>query len=312
MIQDERYRHKAIQCLDWLERNKSPDYQGHSWGNHFLYVSRAGFIPKYEPTIVWTGLIGQAFIEAYTLFKERRHLDVIISIADWIMALPREPFERGLCLSYIMPRQSSIHNANMIGAAYLAGAAAILGKREYQKVAREAMEYSCSHQGSDGSWFYGEAPMHHWVDAFHTGYNLDSLKRYMTFSGDDSFNAQLYKGFEYFQRCFFENTGRVKYYADKARPIDIQCASQAIDTLSLFSDVRSECCELAIQTARWYIKHMQDADGHYYFRKGRLGVINKTAMIHWGQATMYKALANLLLSCPEARRSSNNTPFSRD
>jgi hypothetical protein len=52
---------------------------------------------------------------------------------------------------------------------------------------------------------------------------------------------------------------------------------------------------MALKTASWYIPRMQDRDGHFYFRHYGRGVNNKVAMIHWGQATMYKALAHLAL-----------------
>jgi hypothetical protein len=220
--QQDGYRAKAFACLDWLDRHRSPLYPQHSWGNHFLYASRSGFIGKDESTSVWTGLIGQAFLEAYAIFKEPRHREIIESVAEWIMALPRLETPRGTCLSYIMTRQSSIHNSNMIGAAFLAGAAAIVGRPEYRDIAHQAMAYSCSGQLPDGGWYYGEDPMFHWIDVFHTGYNLDSLRRYVRFSGDPSFDRNLQKGFEYFKTNFFEPSGRVKYYWNKATPTDIQ------------------------------------------------------------------------------------------
>ncbi len=292
---DEKYRDKAFAYLDWLDTNKSPLYPRHSWGNHFFYASRGGYIQKHESTIVWTGLIGQAFLEAYELFGRERHREIIESIAEWIMALPREETDKGLCLSYTMSRQGSIHNSNMIGAAYLAGAARVTGHDEYSRIARRAMEYSCAGQRPDGAWYYGEDPMFHWIDVFHTGYNLDSLKRYQESSRDLSFASPLEKGFEFFRSHFFESTGRVKYYFDKASPIDIQCASQAIDTLVFFSDFDRACLDLANKTAEWYTARMQDEDGHFYFRRYPFGIANKAPMIHWGQATMHKALAYLRL-----------------
>lgn len=160
----------------------------------------------------------------------------------------------------------------MIGAAFLAGAARITENNEYSEVARQAMEYSCTRQLADGSWYYGEDPIFHWIDVFHTGYNLDSLRRYITYTGDVTFDSHLRKGLKYFKANFVEPTGRVKYYFDRAFPIDIQCASQAIDTLSLFSDLDPGCLSLAENSACWYIEHMQDDDGHFYFRKYPLGI----------------------------------------
>jgi hypothetical protein len=45
--------------------------------------------------------------------------------------------------------------------------------------------------------------------------------------------------------------------------------------------------------ALWTITNMQNGDGHFAYRRyGRLRV--RTPMLHWGQATMAKALAVLL------------------
>ncbi len=290
-----KYREKALSCLHWLDKNKSALYPQHSWGNHFFYASRSGFIGKQESTIVWTGLIGQVFLEAYGLFQLPRHRVIIESIAEWIMSLPRQQTAKGLCLSYVMPRQSSIHNSNMVGAAFLAGAAKVTGKGDYLEIAHRAMEYSCADQLPSGGWHYGADPMFHWIDVFHTGYNLDSLKRYIQFSQDLSFDENLDTGFAHFRDSYFEPSGRVKYYHNKTSPVDIQCASQAMDTLLLFSDAAPEGVAVAERTACWYAKHMQAKDGHFFFRKYPLGISNKAPMIHWGQATMHKALANLIL-----------------
>ena len=292
---DAAYRDKALSCLDWLDKNKSSLYDDHSWGNHFPYASRSGYIYEQESTIVWTGLIGQVFLEAYALFGVPRHLEIIRSIARWMADLPREETKNGLCLSYVVRHQSSIHNSNMIGAAFLAGAAGVTGTGEYLSLARRAMEYSCTRQLRDGAWYYGEHPMYHWVDVFHTGYNLDALKRYQHYSGDLSFSDSLSRGYDYFRRSFFEPSGRVRYYHDRARPIDIQCASQAMDTLLFFSAEDPDAFASAERTALWYIHHMQSRDGHFYFRHYAPGIHNGAPMIHWGQATMHKSLASLIL-----------------
>jgi len=50
---------------------------------------------------------------------------------------------------------------------------------------------------------------------------------------------------------------------------------------------------LGIRVASWSIKNMQDRDGHFYFMRYPLMAL-KVPMIHWAQATTYKALAFLL------------------
>ena len=97
---DKAYLDKAIACLDWLDRAKETGHAGHSWGNHFDFTTRSGRMRAHTPTIVWTGLIGQAFLEAYEQTKESRFLDVAESICAWILNLPKEVTDQGTCLSY--------------------------------------------------------------------------------------------------------------------------------------------------------------------------------------------------------------------
>jgi len=290
---DDQYKEKAVKCLDWLIKNKSPNYSNYSWGNHFDFSSRSGKLPKLEPIIVWTSLIGQTFLDAYKILKNTKYIDVATSISDWILELPREQTDTGACLSYVAYKQLSIHNSNMLGAAMLARTAKFTGNETALKVAREAMEYSCSRQLSDGAWYYGEASDRHWIDNFHTGYNLDSLKCYIENTGDQTYEKNLRKGFEYFKNTFFEIDGVAKYYHNQTYPIEIQCISQAIDTLAYFSDYDKKSLQLAIKVAKWAIDNMQDKDGHFYYRKLPLMKV-KTPMLHWGQATMYQGLTHLL------------------
>lgn len=288
----EEYRDKAVRCLEWLDQNKAPRFKYHAWSNHFDFSSRGGRYTKDDPIIVWTSLIGQAYLEVFETTGERRWLEIADSACGWVMSLPRERTSAGDCISYLADAQSSIHNSNMLGAALLARTARHTGNREYLAVARSAMDYSCSRQRPDGSWWYGEEPMHHWIDNFHTGYNLDSLACYMENSGDERWRGELHRGLKFFKEHFFEADGCPRYYHSRKYPVDSQCAAQAIDTLARFSDTDASCLELALKVARWTITHMQDRDGHFYYRQYPL-MKAKTPMLHWGQAVTFKALAML-------------------
>jgi rhamnogalacturonyl hydrolase YesR len=283
---------KAVECLDWLRAHRSPRYQDCCWGNHFDFTTRSGRITAHESTIVWSGLIGQAFVEAYAVTAEPRFLESAESICDWILKLPRERTSTGDCLSYVADKQSSIHNSNMLGAAMLACTWKHSGRPELLEMARQAMRYSCTRQRPDGSWWYGELPMHHWIDNFHTGYNLDSLKRYLEATGETEFEPFLERGYQYFRRTFFEPSGRPRYYHDRTYPVDIQCAAQAIDTLCFFSDRDPTALPQAATVARWTIANMQDRSGYFYYRRYPW-LTARTPYFHWGQATMFKALTHL-------------------
>ncbi len=290
---DQKYKKKAVNCLEWLIENKSPSYSNHSWGNHFDFTTRGGRIPKFEPIIVWSSLIGQVFLDAYEILEEKKYLEIADSVCKWILDLPREQTNSGTCISYVAYSQSSIHNSNMLGAAMLARTAKFTGDTTLLQVAKEAMEYSCSRQLPNGAWYYAEKSNSHWIDNFHTGYNLDCLKCYIDNTGDKDFSVNLELGFNYYKDVFFGSTGRPSYYNNQIYPIDIQCASQAITTLAYFSECDKSSLELAIKVAKWTIDNMQDKAGYFYYRKYPWTKI-KTPMLHWGQATMYKGLTFLL------------------
>lgn len=292
---DQKYKDKINSCLKWLIENKSSGYKEYSWGKHFDFASRGGIYYKFEPILVWTVLIGEAFLDAYETFEEKRYLKVAESICDWILTLPRNQTASGFCFGYLKDdTDSTIHNSNMLGAAMLAHVAKYNGNKEYLDVAREAMKYSCSKQQPSGAWWYGEDSNLHWIDNFHTGYNLDGLKCYIEYSGDKEYEGVLKLGLKFYMKTFIEENGRPKYYHNRAYPIDSQCASQAIDTLANFAEVEESALPLALKVAKWTIDNMQDKDGHFYYRQYPLGIKAKTSMLHWAQATTYKALTLLL------------------
>jgi hypothetical protein len=241
-------------------------------------------------------LIGFGFLEAYEAFGDEEYLAVADGICRWIIKLPRNQTDSGFCFGYLKDdRNSSIHNSNMIGAAMLARTASHSGNAQYLSAAKEAMKFSCTRQLPSGAWYYGEDPKYRWIDSFHTGYNLDGLKAYIESSGDKKYIKTMIKGIDFYKTHFFEANGRPKYYHDRTFPVDSQCASQAIDTLANFSEIDESVLKMALRVALWWIDNMQDEDGFFYYRQYPAGIKAKTPMLHWAQATTYKALALLLL-----------------
>ena len=297
MTGNEEYKKKAASCLDFLKRNKAPGFKHYSWGKMFDFASRGGRYGRLEPITVWTSLIGQAFLDAYELLGDQAYLDISSSICEWILERPRNQTDTGSCINYTAfgPGDCTIHNQSMLAAAMLARTAQFNHNSEYVRVARDAISYTCARQNHDGSWFYGEDPKYRWIDNFHTGYNLDALKCYIESTNDRTFESNLRRGFAFFRDNFFEPTGRPKYYHNRAYPIDSQCASQAIESLANFSDYDESSLAIGISVARWTIENMQDRTGYFYFRKYPFMTL-KIPMIHWAQATTYRALASLVLN----------------
>jgi rhamnogalacturonyl hydrolase YesR len=290
----EEYAQKAKFCLDWLIDNQSQGYSGACWGNHFDYQSRVFYLPKGVPTIVWVSLIGYAFLDAYEHFNDTKYLKIAESACEHISKdLARYQDGEDICISYIPIDNKQVHNANTLGASFLARIYKHNGNEKYYELAEKAINYTVKCQRENHSWYYGEASNLHWVDNFHTAYVLDSIKYYITATGDGRHQEKMEKGFGYWKDSFFLDDGTPKYYDFKTFPLDIQCASQAIDTLVFFSDYDPAALELAKKVANWTIDNMQDGSGYYYFRKYNKWLVNKTPTLHWGQATMFCALSGL-------------------
>jgi hypothetical protein len=292
---DASWKDKAEYALDWLIANQSKGYHGACWGNHFDYQSRNTYATKGLPSVVWTSHIGHAFLDAYDHFGEDRYLQVAASACEFILRdLAVVADGDSLCITYFAGQTHQVHNANTLGASLLARTYYYTRNQSHLALAQKAFQYTAQHQRPDSSWYYGEKANLHWVDNFHTGYVLDAFKHYSESTGDRRFDEIMMNGYEYWKKTFFLPDGTPKYYDYKTLPIDIQCCSQAIDTLVYFYDRDPQSLPLALKIARWTIQHMQDRTGYFYYRRySQRWFVNKTPTLHWGQATMLSALAGL-------------------
>jgi hypothetical protein len=307
---EDRYRGKMRFCLDWLVKHRCPEYKGNAWGNHFDYESRGGRIPRGVPTVVWTSLIGHAFLDAYEAFREKQDLEIASGVADFIAnELGWLETGRDICLNYIPANngkpargEHGIHNSNVLGAGFLARLHSHSPNPRYTEIAEQAVQFTVRDQMPNGAWNYGSHPRWAWVDSFHTGYNLEAIDHYIRGTGDKKFQPALQKGYKFFIETFFAADGTPRYYDNKTSPLDIQCASQGIQTLVNLRELDSRSISVADKVSAWTIANMQDPTGYFYYRKYPV-ITNKTPTLHWGQATMFAALSVLLLhKHPKAAR----------
>ncbi len=291
---EHEWAEKAESTLQWLVDHPSPGYRGACWGNHFDYQSRSTFQKSGTPSVVWTSLIGHAFLDAYEHFGREGYLETAVSSCEHIIG-DLGAYEEGeaACINYFPESSHQVHNANVLGASLLARTYFHTGKESYRALSERAARYTAKYQREDSSWYYGEAANLRWVDSFHTGYVLDCFKHYSESTGDRQFDEQLMNGYHYWKKTFFLPDGTPRYYNHKTLPLDIQCSSQAIDTLVFFRDRDAESLPLALKVAHWTIEHMQDRSGYFYYRRYSPWIVNKTPTLHWGQATMFSALAGL-------------------
>jgi len=175
-----------------------------------------------------------------------------------------------------------VHNVNMI-------AAAVLGRRD-------CMEFSVRRQRPDGSWWYGEANNQHWIDNYHTGYNLVALKEYEAATGDTSFGDAARRGFEFWDRTFWTAEFAPRHSHDSEYPLDVHCSAQGILTHLAFGNL-----DKADSVARWALHNMWDERGFFWYQRGRW-FTNRICYMRWTQAWMYYALAQLIKAHETANR----------
>ena len=185
---DPIWARNAEVALQWLEEHQAPGYSGAAWGNHFDYQSRSNYLPKGVPTIVWTSLIGHAFLDAHEHFQKESYLQMAVSACEHIVRdLETFPDGETLCITYIPGKVERVHNANTLGASLLARTFSHTRNDTYRTLAQKAIHYTAQYQRPDGSWYYGEKANLHWIDNFHTAYVLDCFRHYSQSTGDRQF-----------------------------------------------------------------------------------------------------------------------------
>ena len=292
---DEGFLQEARRLLDWLLLNNSKGYSGLAWGNAFDFASRGGYFPKGDPTVVWTSHISEAFGWAYADTGDERYRDAVVSAGTFVLRdLEREDSDAGTCIAYAPGRMILVHNSNLLGAVALLRAWKLTDDDSYLEVARSAFRWSIAAIEDNGSIPYGVGEQWAWTDNFHTAYVLDCLLEGNELAGEELVPSEtLDRVLHFWTTTFFLDGGAPKYYANKTYPFDIQCASQAIQTLCRFADRAPALMDGAADVLAWTVRNMLRDDGYFIYRRNRV-TKNKLASLHWGQATMLDALGAVL------------------
>lgn len=288
---DKNYLKKLEFLTTLLSQFSSKGYSGNCWGYNFDWQSRVFFVPKYTPTIVNTSYVGHALLDAFTATQDEEFLRKARSACDFILKdLNRSYEDDTLCFSYTPIDRLQVHNANILGGGLLARVFSFTGEEELRDTAKRSVAYVMRYQNADGSWYYAETNIQKWIDSFHTGFVLESLKHYIDGTGDRSFHLNLKTGFDFFINHFFLEDGTPKYFHDRIFPVDIHSAAQGLVTLTKLKHLDPAAEPKRNRLIKWVIHSMQDNKGFFYFQK-RKYFTNKIPYMRWAQAWMYHALA---------------------
>lgn len=283
---------KCKMLAEWLIDHSEKKFTGSCWGYNFDWQSRTFFIPKNTPTIVNTAFIGHAFLDLFNITKEKKNLEIAASACKFIKNdLNVQKIKSGkICFSYTPIDKSKIHNANLLGASLLSRVSQYQNSKVWKNLIEDSTNFSLSKQHENGSWHYGEDKNQHWIDSYHTGFNLIALRHINNFLENERIKKSIDLGEVFYSRNFFTKDGKPKFLNNSLYPIDVHCPSTA---LKYFSEIPKYQI-LADKIYHWFTKNMQKSDGSFIFQINKF-YKNKTSYIRWGQAWALYGLSSYLL-----------------
>jgi len=286
----------------WLKneliRLRSPREAEYCWGYDWDYVSLRGTrLPAFAPNCIASYFCGTAMMEMHKVFADSEALEIAESVARFLATRLHRSFESPdeLCFSYTPGDKTQIYNSSALAAVFLARIGSLREDQEYLGLAHKAMVFLERGQLETGGWYYGRLRRQHWIDGFHTSYNVCALLDYQRITGDHAFKDAMLLGHRYYKATFFTGDGAPKYFHNRTFPIDIHACAQAILHFITFSSIDPQAPELARRTFRWTMRNMAAPEGAFYYQRHRLWT-NRALYMRWGQAWMLHALAKLLLA----------------
>lgn len=299
---DKKYLERIEFFSSKLLELRNKDWSGSSWGYNFDWQARAFFQPKNTPTVVASVFIASALLDAFEITKNVTFLNTARSTCDFILKDLNRTYndEGNFSFSYSPLDKSVVFNASLLGSRLLSRVYYFTKEKELIEEAKRSIDFCMSYQNKNGSWGYGSLPFHQWIDNFHTGYNLECIADYMKYSGDNSYTAQLDKGFKYYINTFFTDEGIAKYYNNSIYPIDIHAPAQMVITLAKLNKIQ-DFQQTLNRVLKWTIDNMQSKKGYFYYQKNKY-FMSKIPYMRWVQAWMFYGLSTYL----KADRSEKN------
>ncbi|WP_144920809.1 hypothetical protein [Halorubrum salsamenti] len=295
---------EAERLLEWLSDNRSPAFDRSSWGYNFDWQnSTKFFLPATHPCGVVTVFCTRPFLRHYDLTGFDRSLAVAHDAATFLLEDIGTESVNGYEVLTYTPYDSYVAvNANALAADLLWRVGQRVDDETFLNRAQELFAFVVDAQTEVGGWHYSvpASDSHLGYDNFHTGFVLESLRRYAhSRDRDDPVREAYERGMRFHRENHFEDDGAPKFEDDQSRPYDIHAAAQALVT---FTDRdNAEDAALARDVLEWTLDRLYDPEGYFYRRIGRF-VTDKTPYIRWNQAWMCLALSEYLNERDEARQ----------
>lgn len=271
-----------------------PGFSGPCWGTNIAYQTRAFYVPARTPSLVHTAFVVEAVLDLNELQPDDKLVETAAGACRFAFQdLNVQQSDDGICFSYTPQDRSRVINVTALAARMLARTGKTTRNEELTQKAKLAASYVISRQAGEGSWLYGEDPIHRWIDNYHTGFVLEALEDYLSYTGDETVVPTIQKGAEFYRHRLFLDDGMPKFSPGSLYPIDGHCLAQGILTFCRLRDRHPDFLPFAKKIALWGIKNFQDEDGYFYFQRCRWW-LNRIPYIRWVQAWTFLALNRLI------------------
>lgn len=263
-----------------------------AWGYPWDTQTRWSHYPAGRPNVVATAFSAHALAEASDAFDRPEWRRRAERAAAWVardLYLPGEG-----CFAYHRRSERLIHNANLLGAALVHALAP--GEPGAAEAVTAATTRTLDAQRDDGTWPYGEGEGLGWVDSFHTGYVLDSLRR---LEGVDSrIPTAIERGATAYLAGFFDADGRARLWPDRRYPEDAHSAGTGLTVLSSLAQDGVAPTSAIAPLARRTLTHLIDRSGHAIHRRTRWGP-TRVHYPRWCDAPLALGLATAAVALEE-------------
>ncbi len=289
---DSTHKENAEKLIVTILENRNKEFSHHCWGQPYDWSSKQ-IIPANTPRTTVTSQAGNLMIRAYEILEEEKYLDLANDIGLFFLHEMKRSYnsDTELCFSYTAVDNMRVYNPNMMASTFLHRLHNLTNEKTIYDIAIRSLSFVMNRQNEDGSWYYSfsEHDKPSIIDNYHTGYVIESIIIIKKITKDSFiYDVQLNKSIEYFADNLFTTDDIPKLRNDKIYPIDIQSCAQSILTFIQIKDIDEKYENRDFDLLKWTIENLY-SNGHYYYRKYKSGMVDKTPYIRWGDAWMFKA-----------------------
>ena len=287
---------------------KSSALRGLGWGYHYPWQDVGFFQERHFPNRVVTSWIAMAFLRAYEVTGEIRHLRVARETAEFLLRNPNRLYETPdqLCLSYV-PLESVDWAVMDVGVLVSAVCARLDAHDPQSAETRDEtarlLNFVVDKQTDYGGWYYthpaGDSHITH--DNYHTAIVLDMIADTQLYRREFPHLDAYRKGLDYYRDALFTPDGAPKWMNHKTHPHDIHGAASAIlcfrraqrflgaEIPQPDPDAARAAGDMADRVAHWTLRHLYNPRGFFHYQQTRL-FTKPFCLMRWGNAWMCRAL----------------------